>query len=88
MATGWAGDGAVQDQIDATIKDGVNRAKSKLPTGPSLTHCAHCGKEIPEARRNAIPGVKLCVACQEEEDKEAAQFAGYNRRGSKDSQLR
>jgi hypothetical protein len=30
----------------------------------------------------------LCVACQEEEDKEAAQFAGYNRRGSKDSQLR
>jgi phage/conjugal plasmid C-4 type zinc finger TraR family protein len=88
MATGWAGDGAVQDQIDATIKDGVSRAKSKLPTGPSLTHCAHCGKEIPEARRNAIPGVKLCVACQEEEDKEAAQFAGYNRRGSKDSQLR
>jgi phage/conjugal plasmid C-4 type zinc finger TraR family protein len=88
MATGWAGDGAVQDQIDATVKDGVNRAKSKLPTGPSLTHCAHCGKEIPEARRSAIPGVKLCVACQEEEDKEAAQFAGYNRRGSKDSQLR
>jgi phage/conjugal plasmid C-4 type zinc finger TraR family protein len=88
MATGWAGDGAVQDQIDATIKDGVSRAKSKLPTGPSLTHCANCGKEIPEARRTAIPGVKLCVACQEEEDKEAAQFAGYNRRGSKDSQLR
>jgi phage/conjugal plasmid C-4 type zinc finger TraR family protein len=88
MATGWAGDGAVQDQIDATIKDGVNRAKSRLPDGPGLTHCANCGKEIPEARRNAIQGVRLCVACQEEEDKEAAQFAGYNRRGSKDSQLR
>jgi phage/conjugal plasmid C-4 type zinc finger TraR family protein len=88
MATGWAQDGAVQDQIDATVKDGVNRAKSRLPTGPSLTHCAHCGAAIPEARREAIPGVRLCVACQEEEDREAAAFAGYNRRGSKDSQLR
>ncbi len=88
MATGWAGDGAVQDQIDATIKDGVSRAKSRLPSGPSLTHCAECGTAIPEARRNAIPGVRLCVACQEAEDREAAAFAGYNRRGSKDSQLR
>ena len=88
MATGWAGDGAVQDQIDATIKDGVSRAKSRLPSGPSLTHCAQCGTQIPEARRNAIPGVRLCIACQEAEDREAAAFAGYNRRGSKDSQLR
>ena len=88
MATGWAQDGAVQDQIDATVKDGVSRAKSRLPTGPSLTHCADCGAVIPEARREAIPGVRLCVACQEEEDREAAAFAGYNRRGSKDSQLR
>jgi len=88
MATGWAGDGAVQDQIDATVKDGINRAKSRLPTGPSLEHCAECGGAIPEARRQAIAGVRLCVTCQEAEDKEAAQFAGYNRRGSKDSQLR
>jgi phage/conjugal plasmid C-4 type zinc finger TraR family protein len=88
MATGWAGDGAVQDQIDATIKDGVSRAKSRLPSGPSLTHCAECGTEIPEARRKAILGVRLCIACQEAEDAEAAAFAGYNRRGSKDSQLR
>jgi phage/conjugal plasmid C-4 type zinc finger TraR family protein len=88
MATGWAGDGAVQDQIDATVKDGVSRAKSRLPSGPSLTHCADCGSPIPEARQNAIPGVRLCVACQEAADKEAEHFAGYNRRGSKDSQLR
>jgi phage/conjugal plasmid C-4 type zinc finger TraR family protein len=88
MATGWAGDGAVQDQIDATVKDGVNRAKSRLPAGPGLTHCADCGAEIPEARRNAIAGVRLCVTCQEAEDREGQEFAGYNRRGSKDSQLR
>ena len=88
MATGWAGDGAVQDQIDATIKDGVKRARSQLPSGPSLSHCTECGASIPEARQAAIPGVRLCVKCQESEDREAAQFGGYNRRGSKDSQLR
>ena len=88
MATGWAGDGAVQDQIDATVKDGIQRAKSQLPHGPALTHCANCSAPIPEARRAAIPGVRLCVPCQEAEDHDATHNAGYNRRGSKDSQLR
>jgi phage/conjugal plasmid C-4 type zinc finger TraR family protein len=88
MATGWAGDGAVQDQIDATVKDGVSRAQRRLATGPGLEHCAECGTAIPEARRKAIPGVRLCIACQEAADREAEHFSGYNRRGSKDSQLR
>jgi phage/conjugal plasmid C-4 type zinc finger TraR family protein len=88
MATGWAGDGAVQDQIDATVKDAIERAKSLLPTGPSLANCAECHTEIPEARQRAIPGVRLCIACQEALDRESSQNAGYNRRGSKDSQLR
>ena len=88
MATGWAGDGAVQDQIDATVKDGIQRAQSRLPSGPSLTHCEECNAAIPEARQQAVPGVRLCVVCQEAQDKEEAAFAGYNRRGSKDSQLR
>ncbi len=87
MATGWAGDGAVQDQIDATVKDAIDRAKSRLPQGASLSHCAECDVEIPQARKVAIPGVRLCVACQSAHDT-AAQFSGYNRRGSKDSQLR
>ncbi|MGC3980933.1 MAG: DksA/TraR family C4-type zinc finger protein [Steroidobacteraceae bacterium] len=88
MATGWANDGAVQEQIDATIKDGVQRAQSNLPKGPSLTHCEECNAEIPEARRQAMPGVRLCVVCQEAHDREEQAFSGYNRRGSKDSQLR
>jgi len=88
MATGWAGDGAVQDQIDATVKDGVSRAQSRLACGPGLERCEECGASIPEARRKAIPGVRLCVACQEAADREAEAFSGYNRRGSKDSQLR
>ena len=59
MATGWAGDGAVQDQIDATVKDAISRVQSQLPKGPSLVNCAHCAAEIPEARRIAIVKVRL-----------------------------
>jgi len=88
MATGWAGDGAVQDQIDATINDAIRRARSKAPQGPSLKRCEECEARIPEARRKAVPGVRLCVACQSERDKHEAAFSGYNRKGSKDSQLR
>lgn len=88
MATGWAGDGAVQDQIDATIKDSIQRVRSRLAQGPGLERCEDCDAPIPEARRQAVPGVRLCVACQEAHDREAAGFSGYNRRGSKDSQLR
>jgi phage/conjugal plasmid C-4 type zinc finger TraR family protein len=88
MATGWAREGAVQDQIDDTVKDGVLRAKSRLPQGESAAQCQECGESIPEARREALPGVRLCIKCQQEADKEARHFSGYNRRGSKDSQLR
>ena len=88
MATGWAGDGAVQDQIDATVKDGIQRVRSRLPQGPGLLHCEDCDGEIPEARRNAVPGARLCVSCQHIHDKDEALNVGYNRRGSKDSQLR
>ncbi len=88
MATGWAREGAVQDQIDDTVKDGVLRAQSRLPQGPSATQCRECLVPIPEARREALPGVQLCVKCQEAADKEVRAFSGYNRRGSKDSQLR
>jgi phage/conjugal plasmid C-4 type zinc finger TraR family protein len=88
MATGWAAEGAVQEQIDATVQDGIQRAQSRLLQGPGLTHCAECGNPIPEARRTAIAGVRLCLACQEAADRNDAHFSGYNRRGSKDSQLR
>jgi phage/conjugal plasmid C-4 type zinc finger TraR family protein len=88
MATGWAGDGAVQDQIDATVEDAVKRARSRLNKGPSLSRCEDCDAPIPDARREAVPGVRLCIACQEAHDREQAASSGYNRRGSKDSQLR
>lgn len=87
MASGWAGDGAVQDQIDATLDDALERARRNLPKGASRHDCAECGELIPEARRQALPGVQLCINCQAERDADAA-YSSYNRRGSKDSQLR
>ncbi len=88
MAGGFAKDGAVQDQIDATIEDAVKRARSQLPRGESSRACVECGASIPEARRLAVAGVRLCISCQETNDKNQAEVSGYNRRGSKDSQLR
>ncbi|WP_143700417.1 TraR/DksA family transcriptional regulator, partial [Xanthomonas oryzae] len=55
MATGWASDGAVQDQIDATVDDAIKRARSQLHQGPSSTHCEDCEAPIPEGRRKAVP---------------------------------
>ena len=88
MASGWSRDGAVQDQIDASVADAINLARSRLPNGKGLTHCEECEKAIPVERRKAIPGVRLCVSCQSEYDKKQTTLAGFNRRGSKDSQLR
>ncbi|TWI58346.1 TraR/DksA family transcriptional regulator [Pseudomonas duriflava] len=88
MASGWANDGAVQEQIDSTIEDAIQRARSQLAQGESLTHCEECDAEIPKARREAVKGVRLCIVCQNAHDHEQAKFSGYNRRGSKDSQLR
>ena len=88
MAGGWSKDGAVQEQIDDSIKDAIKMARSRLPAGESLVRCEECDVEIPEARRRAIPGVRLCVPCQEVFDSQQQDPAGYNRRGSKDSQLR
>jgi phage/conjugal plasmid C-4 type zinc finger TraR family protein len=88
MATGWVGDGAVQQQIDDSINDAIGRARAQLPSGASLSNCEECGDAIAEARRQAVPGVRLCVACQAEADRHVQAASPYNRRGSKDSQLR
>ncbi|HNP65116.1 MAG TPA: DksA/TraR family C4-type zinc finger protein [Woeseiaceae bacterium] len=88
MAGGFAKDGAVQDQIDATIEDAIKHARSQLPKGKSLTHCEDCDTKIPDGRRVAVPGVRYCVNCQTEHDRKNASRGGINRRGSKDSQLR
>ena len=90
MAAGWAGDNAVQDQIQDSIADEVRRARACLPRGgepwPFVRNAANpsprpCGG-------GPCPGVRLCLECQQEADKEQHAVHLYNRKGSKDSQLR
>ena len=89
MAGGWSRDGAVNEQIEASIADELARLQArKGPQGESRTHCAECEEAIPEARRKAIPGVKLCIDCQQERDAANDPRGGINRRGSTDSQLK
>ena len=89
MAGGWAKDGAVSEQIEASISDELARMKARrAPVGDSLTHCAQCEEQIPQARRLAVPGVKLCIECVAERDAAFQRRGGINRRGSKDSQLK
>ncbi len=87
MANGWAPDGAVQDQIEDSIKDMLAGARARMPAGEGSDFCEDCGELIPVARRQALCGVRTCVPCQLIRDKRPS-FAGINRRGSKDSQLR
>lgn len=89
MAGGWARDGAVSEQIEASINDELARMNARrAPQGDSLTHCAECEEPIPQARREALPGVKLCIDCVRERDTAFKARGGINRRGSKDSQLK
>ena len=89
MAGGWARDGAVNEQIEASIEDELKRMQARRrASGESLTHCAECEEPIPEPRRVALPGVKLCIDCQTERDTRFVSRGGINRRGSKDSQLK
>ena len=89
MAGGWARDGAVSEQIEASISDELARLKARrAPQGESLSECAECGEEIPQARRAALPGVKLCLDCASDRQSRDIRRGGINRRGSKDSQLK
>ena len=87
MAGGWTRDGAVQEQIDDTVQDAVRLARERMQAGEGATYCDRCGEEIPEARRRAMPHARTCVPCQRALDGRP-QAALFNRRGSKDSQLR
>ncbi|CTQ48620.1 DksA-like zinc finger domain containing protein [Jannaschia donghaensis] len=79
----------MSEQIEASINDELARLKArKVPVGQSLTHCADCEEPIPDARRAALPGVKLCIDCAGQRDTRNAPRGGINRRGSKDSQLK
>ncbi len=88
MAKGFGDEDDVHEQIQSTVNDAVERARTALPRGESREYCEECERPIPQARREALPGVRLCVACQGAHDNDQARGGLYNRRASKDSQLR
>lgn len=91
MAGGWARDDAVNDQIDISTREAIERMRLRNAargTGESAEFCDECDEPIPQARRVAIAGVRLCVQCQSGHDRSFRTSVGINRRGSKDSQLR
>jgi RNA polymerase-binding transcription factor DksA len=61
MAGGWTRDGAVQDQIDDSVKDAVSGARARMPAGESAECCDDCGEPIPDRRRAALAGVRTCI---------------------------
>ncbi|WP_275098067.1 TraR/DksA C4-type zinc finger protein [Sedimenticola hydrogenitrophicus] len=36
--------------------------------GASAATCEECLDQIPQARRDAIPGVRLCITCQQDNE--------------------
>lgn len=84
MAIGFGNIDNFQETIQTTIDNGIGFARSQLSEVES-EYCIDCGNKIPLKRRE-IMKVCRCVFCQEKHDKQYKET--YNRRGSKDSQLR
>lgn len=60
---------AAQQIADDYIGNGVFAVRYAMQHSygrVSCTHCKDCGEEIPEARRQAVPGVKFCIECQDD----------------------
>ena len=66
MASGWANDDAVNEQINSTIEDAIARARGEIPRGESLDECEECGgmRHRQKPRRFyscSVPGMPLPV---------------------------
>lgn len=65
-------------ETEQRVRDIALRAMARAqPRGESATHCQgwRCGEPIPEERRQALPGVQLCITCaeiQEQRNRRAA----------------
>ena len=67
-----------QDALTAQMRRAGLEGKT---VDDSATHCAVCTDEIPQGRREAYPGVQLCVGCQAELEQGIAHAGTRPRRG-------
>ncbi len=49
--------------VDRSTQAAVAAARAAVAAGPAARECDKCGDEIPQARREAVPGARLCVEC-------------------------
>lgn len=63
-----------QEQRD----DALAAQRRKMPYGKSALSCTECNARIPPARRKAVPGVQLCVSCQESKEQVKGRYANAN----------
>lgn len=47
------------------LAEALHKTLPTEPPGVSAYECEDCGDEIPEARRQAVPGCTRCIYCQE-----------------------
>lgn len=68
------------DQFDRAqaleLEEWERRQRAALRPAPdraSAKECAGCGARIPDARRAAVPGVRLCIECQTDAEEHQKQ---------------
>lgn len=65
-----------QERIDVELEREIQAQRARLSVDrASAEECVECGAEIAHARREAVPGVELCIGCAE-----IAEEAGRHRR--------
>jgi phage/conjugal plasmid C-4 type zinc finger TraR family protein len=62
---GWGAADDFQEQIQATVDERVDEARSQL-SGEGSEDCEDCGRSIPLARRKAMPSATRCIHCQDQ----------------------
>ena len=59
---------------EAQALDSVRQKLALQRSQPSLEFCDACGEDIPLARREAVPGVTLCIYCQSKSERFTATY--------------
>jgi phage/conjugal plasmid C-4 type zinc finger TraR family protein len=58
-----------QRVIEADLERRIAAARGVMPAGPGPEDCERCDEPIPEARRVALPGVRVCVYCAQKTER-------------------
>lgn len=45
-------------------QNAIEAVRARIGSGPSAEECDACGATIPEARRLAVAGCRLCIECK------------------------